>query len=156
MRSRRRFLGGLAAGSVGLAGCLGSDDLIARCSSRGRGSGSQHLRQLVPIRGDTQVALGIAVSPEATESDNYRFVEIRDRDDRLVGSIPLDDNREMSSLNIDQFSIYGADDGEVYALPLGRPPVHGAYTASLINESGESVATATMRFNCYAEDGSLP
>ncbi|MFD1642467.1 hypothetical protein [Halohasta litorea] len=156
MPSRRRVLAGLAAGPAALAGCLGDDDLIARCSSRGRGSGSQHLRGVSPIRGATQVALGIVVSSEATESDSYRFIEIRDRDDELVGSIPLDDNRDMSRLDSDQFSISGAQNGEVYAFPLDRPPVHGAYTVSLINSSEASVATARLRFNCYSQDGSLP
>lgn len=156
MPSRRRLLAGLAAGSLALAGCLGDDEFIARCASRGRGSGSQHLRRVVPIKGETQVALGVAVSQEAAESDSYRFVEVRDRDGDLVESIPLDDNRGMSRLDPEQFSILGPDDGEVYALPLGRPPVHGAYTVTLLNDSDESVATATMRFNCYAYEGSLP
>jgi len=141
---------------MALTGCLGDDEFIARCSSRGRGSGSQHLRRVVPIKGETQVALGIVVSPEAAESDSYRFVEVRDRDDDLVGTIPLDDNRGMSRLDTEQFSILGSSDGEVYALPLGEPPVHGAYTVSLINDSEASVATVTKRFNCYSQDGSLP
>ena len=156
MPSRRRVLAGLAAGSAALAGCLGDDEEIARCSSRGTGSGSQHLRRVVPIEGETQIALAVGVSPAAAEGDTYRFVEVRDRDDDLVGAIPLNDNRGMSRLDTDEFSILGSDSGEVYALPLGRPPVHGAYTVSLITESGESVATATKRFNCYAYDGSLP
>jgi hypothetical protein len=156
MPSRRRVLAGLAAGSMALAGCLSDDKFIASCSSHGTGSGSQHLRRVVPLKGATQVALGIVVSEETTTSDAYRFVEIRDRDDQLVDSIPLDNNREMNRLDSEQFPILGSSDGEVYALPLGRPPVHGAYTASLINASGESVATETLRFNCYSEDGSLP
>ncbi|MFB6080469.1 MAG: hypothetical protein ABEJ81_05685 [Haloferacaceae archaeon] len=46
--------------------------------------------------------------------------------------------------------------GELYAVPLGPPPVHGALSVSLVAPAGDGIATAEVRFNCYATDGSLP
>ena len=81
------------------AGCLDSEELIARCASRGTGSGSQHLHAVAPIRGDEQVALGVLVSDRAVTEEMYHAVRIRDSDDTLLASVPLMDNRAMSSLD---------------------------------------------------------
>lgn len=120
------------------------------------GSGSQHLRSVAPITGDERVALGILVSDHAVTQEAYHAVRIRDSDDNLVASIPLMSNREMSSLDPEDHSVFGSSRGELYAVPLGPPPVHGAYTVSLIGSDADHIATARLRFNCYAEDGRLP
>ena len=138
------------------AGCLDNEELIARCSSRGVGSGSQHLREVAPIKGDEQVALGILVSDRAVSEETYHAVRIRDSDDNLVISVPLIENRGMSSLEPDDYSVFGSGSGELYAVPLGPPPIHGEYTVSLISSDADQLATARLRFNCYAEDGTLP
>ncbi len=138
------------------AGCLGRESNIARCASQGEGSESQHLRQIVPIEGSEQVALGIVVSPETVQQDQYHAVDVRDRDGALVTSIPLEDNRDMNRLTQDDFPVLTSEDGELYGVPLGPPPVHGEFTASLVTPDDGTVATATIRFNCYADDGSLP
>jgi hypothetical protein len=149
-------MAGVAVGLTVTAGCLDNRDLIARCSSRGVGSDSQHLRAIAPIRGDEQVALGILVSDQAVTEELYHAVRIRDRDDTLVASVPLMSNREMSSLDPEDYSVFGSSSGELYAVPLGPPPVHGEYTVSLTNPDAEQIATARLRFNCYAENGTLP
>lgn len=138
------------------AGCLERENNIARCASQGEGSESQHLRQTVPIEGTEQVALGIIVSTETVQQDQYHAVDVRDRDGTLVTSIPLEDNREMNRLSQDDFPILSPEDGELYAVPLGPPPVHGEFTVSLVSPEGDTIAAATTRFNCYSEDGSLP
>jgi hypothetical protein len=120
------------------------------------GSESQHLREIAPIRGDEQVALGILVSDQAVTEEMYRAVRIRDSDDNLVASVPLMHNRGMSSLDPEDYSVFGSSSGELYAVPLGPPPVHGEYTVSLISSDAEQIATARLRFNCYAEEGTLP
>ena len=156
MPSRRELI----AGAVGLlsvtAGCLDDEELIARCSSRGVGSGSQHLREVAPIRDDEQVALGILVSEQAVSEETYHAVKIRDSDDHLVTSVPLIENRGMSSLEPEDYSVFRSGRGELYAVPLGQPPIHGEYTVSLISSDADQVATASLRFNCYAENGTLP
>jgi hypothetical protein len=138
------------------AGCLDDEGLLARCSSRGVGSESQHLRGIAPIRGDEQVSLGILVSDRAVSEDAYHAVRVRDSDDDLVASVPLMSNRGMSSLDPEDYSVFGSSSGELYAVPLGPPPIHGEYTVSLIGSDADQIATASLRFNCYAEDGTLP
>jgi hypothetical protein len=155
MLSRRALLGGIAGGSGLVAGCLGTED-VGHCSSEGLGSGSQHLRRVAPIEGDEQVALGVLVSEEAAAGGAGRAVTIRDRDGDLVTTIPLSDNRDMSELDPDDYSIFTSEEGELYAVPLGRPPVHGEYAVALIAPNGEERATVRLRFNCYAADGTLP
>jgi hypothetical protein len=147
---------GVAGALTVTAGCLDNQELIARCSSQGVGSGSKHLRAIAPIRGDEQVALGILVSDQAVSEERYHAVRIRDSDDTLVASIPLISNRGMSSLDPEDYSVFGSSSGELYAIPLGPPPVHGEYTVSLTNPDAEHIATASLRFNCYAENGTLP
>jgi hypothetical protein len=149
-------MAGVAGALTVTAGCLDTEELIARCSSRGVGSGSQHLRAIAPIRGEEQVALGILVSDQAVSEELYHAVRIRDSDDTLFASVPLMSNRGMSSLDPEDYSVFGSSSGELYAVPLGPPPVHGEYTASLIDPDAEQIATARVRFNCYAEDGALP
>jgi hypothetical protein len=154
--SRRELIAGVAGLLSVTAGCLDNEELIARCSSRGVGSGSQHLREVAPIKGDEQVALGILVSDRAVSEETYHAVRIRDSDDNLVISVPLIENRGMSSLEPDDYSVFGSGSGELYAVPLGPPPIHGEYTVSLISSDADQLATARLRFNCYAEDGTLP
>ncbi len=156
MPSRRELITGVAGILSVTAGCLGNGEFIARCSSRGVGSGSQHLREIAPIQGDEQIALGILVSEQAVSGELYHTVRIRDSDDTLVASVPLMTDRGMSSLDPEDYSVFGSSRGELYAVPLGPPPVHGEYTASLMSSEGEQLATASLRFNCYAEDGTLP
>ena len=62
----------------------------------------------------------------------------------------------MSELEAEDYSTFGSSSGELYAVPLGPPPIHGEYTVSLVNPDAEQIATASLRFNCYAEDGTLP
>lgn len=156
MPSRRELIAGVAGLSSLTAGCLDTGEPLARCASRGVGSGSQHLREVAPIRGDEQVALGVLVSDRAVTDDAYHAVRIRDSDDALVASVPLMHNRGMSSLDPDDYAVFGSRSGELYAVPLGPPPVHGEYTVSLVSSDGDRVATARLRFNCYAADGRLP
>lgn len=155
MISRRELLVVTVGGLGATAGCL-DDDPAARCASRGEGSGSRHLRQVAPIRGDERVALGVSVSPRAVTEERFHAVRIRDADGTLVGSIPLANNRELSSLDPDEYGVFASGDGELYAVPLGPPPVHGEYTVSLVDPNDERIATARVRFNCYAQDGDLP
>ncbi|WP_435345048.1 hypothetical protein [Haloarchaeobius sp. HRN-SO-5] len=120
------------------------------------GSGSRHLLEVAPIRGDEQVALGILVSDRAATEEAYHAVRIRDSDDNLVASVPLFNNRGMSSLDPEDYAVFASSGGELYAVPLGPPPVHGEYTVSLIGSDAAQIATASLRFNCYAGDGTLP
>jgi hypothetical protein len=154
--SRRELLAGVAGSVSVTAGCLGSDDLVARCASRGRGSDGPHLRRVLPIRGDERIALGVMVSEQAVTDDAFGAISVRDSDEHLVASIPLLPNREMSSLDPADYSAFSSSSGELYALPLGRPPVHGAYTVSLVGPDDDPVETERIRFNCYAEGGELP
>lgn len=156
MPSRRELIAGVAATVTATAGCLGDEELIARCSSQGVGSGSQYLREIAPIRGEEQVSLGILVSDQAVTEERYHAVKIRDSDDTLVASVPLFSNRGMSSLDPEDYSVFGSSSGELYAVPLGPPPVHGEYTVSLTDPDAEQIATASVRFNCYAEGETLP
>jgi hypothetical protein len=154
--SRRELIAGVAGVLSATAGCLDNEAILARCSSRGVGSGSQHLRAIAPITGDEQVALGVLVSDRAVTEEAYHAVRIRDSDDNHVASIPLMSNRGMSSLDPEDHSVFGSSSGELYAVPLGPPPVHGEYTVSLISSDADRIATASLRFNCYAEGGTLP
>lgn len=138
------------------AGCLGRENNIARCASQGEGSDSQHLRRIDPIEGAEQVALGIVVSTTAVQEEQYHAVDVRNRDGELVTSIPLADNRDMNQLSPDDFPVLASEEGELYGVPLGPPPVHGEFTAFLVSPEGDTIATATTRFNCYSDDGSLP
>lgn len=155
MPSRRTFLIGMASGVSATAGCLGSEQDIAHCSSRGDVTGSE-LRRIAPIDGDEQVALGILVSSEAVGDDPHNVIEVRDSDETLITSIPLAENREMNQLDQSNHPIFASAEGELYAVVLGPPPVHGVLTASLVTSEGEQLSTATLRFNCYSNDGSLP
>ncbi|MDS0301351.1 hypothetical protein NDI76_21700 [Halogeometricum sp. S1BR25-6] len=155
MLSRRELLVGVA-GSLSLsAGCLGEEN-IARCSSQGVGSGSQHLRRVAPIEGDEQVALGILVSDQAVTEETYHAIRVRDIDNNLITSIPLSNNRDMSGLDPEDYSIFSSEEGELYAVPLGHPPVHGEYTVSLVDSDDDVRATERLQFNCYADGGTLP
>lgn len=156
MPSRRKFLVSAVGGLSATAGCLGNEANIARCASEGEGAESPHLRRVVPIEGADQVSLGIVVSPEAVHEDQYHTIVVRDRDGELIASIPLADNRDMNRLTSDDFPILGSADGELYGIPLGPPPVHNEFTTSIITPGGGAVATETIRFNCYSNDGSLP
>lgn len=156
MPSRRKFIVSAVGGLSAAAGCLGRESSIARCASEGRGAASQHLRRVAPLEGADQVSLGIVVSSEAVHQEQYHSIVVRDRDGELVASIPLADNRDMNRLTPDDFPILASEDGELYAAPLGPPPVHGEFTISVVTASGEPIATETIRFNCYSDDGSLP
>lgn len=156
MPSRRALLAGVTGILTVTAGCTDGGDILARCSSRGTGSDSEHLRRVAPIRGDERVALGVLVPETAVTDDRYHPIRIEDGSEDLVASIPLVDNREMSSLDPSDVSVFTSATGELYAVPLGPPPVHGAYTVSLVSSDGEQLASAGKGFNCYAEDGALP
>jgi hypothetical protein len=156
MPSRRELLAGAIAGVSLTAGCLGNEQQVARCSSRGEGDSSQHLRRVAPITGEKQVALGVLVSEQTTHQRQYHAVQVRTRDGSLVASIPLMDDRGMSRLDPDDYSIFTSEGGELYAVPLGPPPVHGDFTVSLVDPTAEPIANASIRFNCYSYDGSLP
>jgi hypothetical protein len=102
------------------------------------------------------VALGILVSDQAVTGEAYHSVRVRDSDNNLVASVPLLNNRAMSRLDPADYAVFGSDSGELYAVPLGHPPVHGEYTVSLVNPETDRIETASLRFNCYADDGTLP
>jgi hypothetical protein len=154
--SRRALIAGLTGIVSVTAGCTDNGELLARCASRGVGSESPHLRGIAPIRGEEQVALGVLVSEQAITEEMYHAARIRDGADELIASVPLMDNREMSSLDPEDDPVFGSDSGELYAVPLGPPPVHGEYTVSVVGPDGEPLATARTRINCYAENGELP
>lgn len=154
--SRRELITSVAGILSMTAGCLGNEESTARCSSQGVGSGSQHLREIGPIKGDEQISLGISVSEQAVSNELYDTVRIRDSDNTLIASVPLTNNRGMSSLDPEDHSLFGSSSGELYAVPLGSPPVHAEYNVSLISSEDEQIATASVQFNCYADDGSLP
>ncbi len=61
------------------------------------------------------------------------------------------ENRNMSRLEPEDHHIFSSDSGELYAVPLGPPPVHGEFTVRLISSDDERIATAQKRFNCYAK-----
>ena len=146
-----------AVGIVSItAGCIGTNETAARCYSRGEASGSQHLRDITPIQDEEQVAFGVVVSDRAVSEDTYHAVQIRDASDHLIASIPLMDNRNMSSLDPNDYPIFDPESGALYSVPLGPPPIHGEFTVTLIGSNGEQIATAETRFNCYAEDGAFP
>jgi hypothetical protein len=139
-----------------LAGCLDSENVIARCASQGVSSGSEHLRRIGVVQGEEQISLGVLVSEEAAVDEAYHAVRIRDSDDALVASVPLLDNRDMNRLEPDDYPKFSSGSGELYAVPLGHPPVHGEFTASLVGTEDDELATANITFNCYADDGTLP
>jgi hypothetical protein len=156
MPSRRQFLGGVTASLAVTAGCLGSEDQSARCSSESVGYTEKQINAVVPIIGDDQVALAIGISTETVEQSEKYTLVVRNRDDELVASIPLDSNREMSRLSHEDYNFLGPDDGELYAVLLGQPPVHGEYTVSLLDSDEQRLESVEMRFNCYDWDGSIP
>ena len=147
---------GIASSSLLTAGCLGNEEMIARCSSRGDGSGSQYLREVAPIKGENEIALGVMVSKTVPEDEDFEAITIRNRDGKLVSSIPLMNNREMSRIDPEDYSVLGSEEGELYAVPLGPPPVHGDFDISLVGSNDVVVVSAELRFNCYSYDGSLP
>lgn len=156
MPSRRELLTGIAGGLSLSAGCLGTDETIARCSSRGEGSGNQHLRSVAPITGEEEVGLGIMVSEAAVSNQRFDAINIRNVDGGLIARIPLETNRGMSSLDPDNHPVLSSERGELYAVSLNEPPVHGEVVVSLVNPASEQITTARLRFNCYSEGGSLP
>ena len=155
MASRRDLIASVVGIVSITAGCSGTEETSARCASRGTSTGSQHLREFAPIRGEEQVAFGVVVSDQAVSEDTYHAVQIRDAGDTLIASIPLMDNQEMSSLDPSDYAIFASSSGALYSVPLGTPPVHGEFTVSLIGSNGEQIATANKRFNCYAKDGAF-
>lgn len=138
-----------------IAGCAGTNETAARCATRGDGSGSQHLREIAPIRGAEQVALGVVVSDRAVSEDTYHAVQIRDASDHLITSIPLMNNRDTSSLDPSDYPIFASESGALYSVPLRTPPVHRELTVRLIGSTSEQIATANKRFNCCANDGAF-
>ena len=139
-----------------VSGCLGDEDSIARCSSRGTTSGTQYLRDIAPIKGENEVALGVVVSQSAIQNEGFDAITVRDRDGELVASIPLDDNRDMNRLDPADFPVLSSEDGELYAIPLGAPPQHGEFEVSLVDPAGEPVETGEIHFSCYSYDGAIP
>ena len=156
MPSRREFLAGASSGLVLLSGCLGNDDSIARCSSKGNTGGTQHLNAIAPIKGENQVALGVMVSETAISNEAFEAIVVRDRDGELVVSIPLDTNRGMSRLDPADFPVFSSEGGELYAVPLGSPPQHGSFEVSLVDPVGDPLETGEIQFNCYSYDGDIP
>ncbi len=155
MPSRRDFIT-VAVGMMSITtGCIGGDKYSSRCSSRGVGSDSQHLRSISLIRGDEEVSLGVLVSEQAVSEDTFHTVRIRNAAGDLISSIPLMENRNMSRLDPEDYNIF-SDSGELYAVPLGSPPVHGEFTVTVLNSDDEQIATAQKRFNCYAKEEYLP
>lgn len=155
MPSRRDLLLGVGGLMAATAGCVGDDGPTARCSSYSEGRG-QHLRRVGPISRNEQVSLGVLVSTRATQSDEFDAVLVRDRDGDLVASVPLDENRDMSGLDPDDFGRFSAATGELYAVPLGPRPQHAVLTVSVVGPNGDRLDTIEHRFNCYDPDGSLP
>ncbi|MEZ3117377.1 hypothetical protein RYH80_15790 [Halobaculum sp. MBLA0147] len=149
MPSRRETIASVAGVVTLTAGCSGDDDPPVRCSSRGVASESEHLRQVAVLRGDERVALGVVVSRQAARDDRFHAIRIRDAADELVASIPLFANRDMSRLEHSDYGILTEGSGELYAVSLGRPPVHGEFTVALVDTDGEPLATSTEQFNCY-------
>lgn len=156
MSTRRTFLGSVA-GAVGVtAGCLGAEDdgPTARCSSQSERAG-EHLRQVVPIGGENEVSLAVIVSEESTRSEGLDVIEVRNADEDLLASVPLDDNRSMSDLDPSDHDKL-REEGELYTVPLGTRPQHGVFTVSIVDSGGEALESVGLRFNCYDPDGELP
>jgi hypothetical protein len=120
------------------------------------GGTENRIREVVPITGEEQVALAVGVSTETVEQDRDHTLVVRNRDGELVASIPLDSNRDMSRLSHEDYAFFGPDDGELYAVLLGQPPVHGEYTVTLLDSDDETLESVQTRFNCYDWDGSIP
>ena len=154
--SRRGLLAGLVAGlPVAAAGCLGSDERLANCASRGEHLEDGPLEDVKPIDGTERLALGILVDADAPSDDSIAAVVVRNRDGDLVADVPIADNRDMSDLDTDVDS-YFRGDGELYAVPLGPPPQHAVFDLEVLDPDGEVVQTVHIEFNCYAADGELP
>ncbi|SFC00365.1 hypothetical protein SAMN05444422_103447 [Halobiforma haloterrestris] len=154
--SRRDFVTALAAGvPIAAAGCLGSDEAIARCSSQGANLEDGPLERAKVIRGDEELALGILVDADAPTDESADAVVVRNRDGDLVADVPIRDNREMSALEPDIDPAFD-EDGELYAVRLGAPPQHGDFDLEVVDPEGEIVQSVHTRFNCYDPDGELP
>jgi hypothetical protein len=96
------------------------------------------------------------VSEAAVSNQRFDAINVRNVDGDLIARIPLETNQGMSSLDPENYPVLGSERGELYAVSLDEPPIHGEVVVSLVNPAGEQITTAQLRFNCYSEDGSLP
>jgi hypothetical protein len=96
------------------------------------------------------------VSEAAVSNQRFDAINVRNVDGDLIARIPLETNQGMSSLDPEDYPVLSSERGELYAVSLDEPPVHGEVVVSLVNPAGEQITTARLRFNCYSEDGSLP
>lgn len=102
------------------------------------------------------MSLGIMVSEVAVSNERFDAIDVRNVDSDRVTRIPLAANRGMSGLDPQDYPVLSSERGELYATPIGEPPVHGAVIVSLVNPAGEQITSAELRFNCYSSNGELP
>jgi hypothetical protein len=144
--TRRRLLATAGATTLaGLAGCTLGDSSQVRCGSTGEGGG-QTITTLRATPGERDAFL-LVVVPASRVPGGLDELRVYDGADELVHEIPVQDTADLNQWEPD-----GIDENEVpFPVNLGRPPVHGDYRVEAIAE-GETVAEATIAFNCFVDE----
>ena len=153
MPSRRHLLaafGSLAA--AGLAGCSGSDsggsDTVD-CQTQALAYGDGDLLDggaMAAIE-DDDVRLAVPLDVEAVRNQNVDELEVYDAAGELAHVVPVstDDADAMANKG-------GVGEGQLrYEQYLGERPLHGQYRVVALDESGETVDSVTIEFNCFSE-----
>ena len=153
MPSRRQVLAALgSATAVAFAGCSGSGS---------GGSATRDCQSPALAHGDGDLLDGGAMA--MVEDDDVRFVvplTVEDVRDQNVDALELYDAAGelahvigVSPRDADVMANKGGvSEGQLrYEQYLGKRPLHGQYRVVAVDESGETVDSITIRFNCFPD-----
>lgn len=153
MLTRRELVAVVGSGAIaGLAGCSGSN-------SEGSGTVDCHTHALAHGNGsalDTgasgtvegeDVRLVIPLSVETVTENSIDTIEIYDATGALTHTIPVSVNDADLMTNKT-----GVSDGQLqYEQYLGQRPYHGEYRVVAVDETGSTVDSITIEFNCFSD-----
>ncbi|MFD1570908.1 hypothetical protein [Halorubrum laminariae] len=153
MPSRRQLLATVSAATVaGLAGCSGSEsggsdtvDCHTSAVEHGEGDvldgGAQGTVESGTVR------LAVPLSVDDVEETGIDALEVYDAADELAHVIPV----SPADAGVMANKVGVAEGKLLYEQSLGDRPLHGRYRIVAVTESGSTVDSVSVEFNCFTD-----
>ena len=153
MLSRRRLLALLGTTTtVGLAGCSGSDSggsdtVDCQTQAVAHGDGELLDRGAMATVEDDDVRFAVPLSVAEVRDQHVDTLELYDAAGELAHVVPVStDDADVMANKV------GVSEGQLqYEQYLGERPLHGQYRVVALDESGQTVDSLTVEFNCFPE-----
>ncbi|WP_281195144.1 hypothetical protein [Halorubrum sp. F4] len=153
MPSRRQLLAAVSAATVaGFAGCSGSEsggsdtvDCHTSAVEHGEGGvldgGAQGTVESGTVR------LAVPLSVDDVRENDVDALEVYDAADDLAHVIPV----SPADAGVMANKVGVAEGNLLYEQSLGDRPLHGRYRVAAVTETGVTVDSVTVEFNCFTD-----